>query len=324
MNWSPFKSLPWDIYVVSWELFKVMIPTLLVVKLFDMAGGVEALAWAMGPAMQVIGLPDDASIVLTTIMLTNVYAGFIIMAGMESLSNITSAQATSMAIFLLIAHGLPVECMITRRAGVRLRVMVPFRIVTAFLAAGLVHWIASPLGVMQEPAPIQLPSMDAEPTLVGWLIDQALGLVFIQVIIIVLLAFLALLKVIGVERLIKLALTPFLRLLGIGSDASTIAVVGITLGISFGGGLMIKEVDRGQIPQRDIFLVVMLMGLLHSIIEDTSIAMLLGPSLIIILIGRVVFSIMVMLLVKWLVFGRSEVFWRRYLVNERAMPATTP
>ncbi len=74
MNWSPFKSLPRDIYVVSWELFKVMIPTLLVVKLFDMAGGVEALAWAMGPAMQVIGLPDDASIVLTTIMLTNVYA----------------------------------------------------------------------------------------------------------------------------------------------------------------------------------------------------------------------------------------------------------
>ncbi len=48
MNWSPFKSLPRDIYVVSWELFKVMIPTLLVVKLFDMAGGVEALAgpWA--------------------------------------------------------------------------------------------------------------------------------------------------------------------------------------------------------------------------------------------------------------------------------------
>ncbi len=319
MNWSPFKSLHRDIYFVSWELFKIMIPTLLVVKLFDMAGGVAALAWAMGPAMQLIGLPDDTSIVLTTIMLTNVYAGFIIMAGMESLTELTMAQATSIAIFLLIAHGLPVECMITRRAGVRLRVMVPFRIVMAFLAAGLVHWIATPLGIMQDPAAIQLPAMDSDPTLLGWLVDQTLGLIFIQAIIIVLLAFLALLKVIGVERLIKIALTPFLKMLGIGADASTIAVVGITLGISFGGGLMIKEVDRGQIPQKDIFLVVMLMGLLHSIIEDTSIAMLLGPSLIIILIGRVVFSILVMLLVKWLVLGRSEYFWKKYLVNELAV-----
>jgi hypothetical protein len=161
--------------------------------------------------------------------------------------------------------------------------------------------------------------MDSDPTLLGWLVDQTLGLIFIQVIIIVLLAFLALLKVIGVERLIKIALTPFLKMLGIGADASTIAVVGITLGISFGGGLMIKEVDRGQIPQKDIFLVVMLMGLLHSIIEDTSIAMLLGPSLIIILIGRVVFSILVMLLVKWLVLGRTEYFWKKYLVNELAV-----
>ena len=47
MNWSPFKSLHRDIYFVSWELFKIMIPTLLVVKLFDMAGGVAALAWAL-------------------------------------------------------------------------------------------------------------------------------------------------------------------------------------------------------------------------------------------------------------------------------------
>jgi len=48
-----------------------------------------------------------------------------------------------------------------------------------------------------------------------------------------------------------------------------LAIVGITLGVSFGGGLLINEAKRGHISPRDIFVAMMLLNLLHSLIEDT-------------------------------------------------------
>ena len=80
------------------------------------------------------------------------------------------------------------------------------------------------------------------------------------------------LKYIGVEKLIEKALKPFLNFLGVGEKASTIAVVGVTLGIGFGAGLLIKEVKTGKLHYKDVFGVLVLVGMLHSIIEDTFVA----------------------------------------------------
>ena len=44
----------------------------------------------------------------------------------------------------------------------------------------------------------------------------------------------------GVEKVIQWMLRPLLKLVGIGKEAITITLVGITLGIAFGGGLLIK------------------------------------------------------------------------------------
>ena len=39
--------------------------------------------------------------------------------------------------------------------------------------------------------------------------------------------------------------------MGVGDKAATIAVVGVTLGLGFGGGLLIK-VSSGNIPKEDV------------------------------------------------------------------------
>ena len=44
-----FKKIVTDIYIVSWALFKVLIPTLIVVKIAEMAGAVYWLNVAMAP-----------------------------------------------------------------------------------------------------------------------------------------------------------------------------------------------------------------------------------------------------------------------------------
>ena len=65
--------------------------------------------------------------------------------------------------------------------------------------------------------------MSTAPTLNQWVIDQVKGLVFIQIVIIVLITFLEILKRIGIEKVIHICLSPFLKI--IGQSASTIVVV---------------------------------------------------------------------------------------------------
>ena len=67
----------------------------------------------------------------------------------------------------------------------------------------------------------------------------------IFVVILALMSFLKLLRWLGVERLIHKLLYPLLRLLGIGPAAANITVIGITLGLSFGAGLLLREAHSG-------------------------------------------------------------------------------
>jgi hypothetical protein len=50
----------------------------------------------------------------------------------------------------------------------------------------------------------------------------------------------------------------------------------MTLGITYGGGLIIRESRAGHLSSRDIFFSMALMGLCHSIIEDTLVMSTLG------------------------------------------------
>ena len=93
---------------------------------------------------------------------------------------------------------------------------------------------------------------------------------------------------------------PFLNFLGVGEKASTIAVVGVTLGIGFGAGLLIKEVKTGKLHYKDVFGVLVLVGMLHSIIEDTILILLLGSHISGILFFRLIYTIVIILFMKYL------------------------
>ena len=62
------------------------------------------------------------------------------------------------------------------------------------------------------------------------------------------------LKKIGVENLIKKLLKTPLKLMGISSSAINIIIVGLTIGLQFGGGLLIKEAKSGSINKQSILL----------------------------------------------------------------------
>ena len=309
-----------DIVAVSIGLFRIMIPTLLVVKLAQEIGFDDLLVFLFAPMMSAMDLPAAMAVILVATMLTNPYAGLIVATTIPEVAGLTVGQTSIVALFMLFTHGLPLEAMVSRKVGVQLWFVITIRIATAFLAGILLAQLFAMTGWFSAPAVINLLQLvgtgSADAGFLVWLNQQISALIVVQFVIIILVALLELLRILGVERFMTWLLSPLLRFMGIGERASTIAIVGVVLGLSFGSGLLMKDVATGTIVKKDVFGVVCFINLFHSAIEDTAVVLLLGPSLIIILAVRLVISVLVTMLVMAGASRLSDKGWRRYLTND--------
>lgn len=316
-----FSELVKEIWEVSYPLFKLMIPTIIIVKVLEMLGFVDYLGLVLGPIMNWVGLPESMGLVWATTILTNIYAGMLLFFHAQQGEVLTVAQVTVVAILMLMAHGLPIEARIAQQAGMRLRVTLLLRIGSGLVLAWLMNQIYQHFNWLQTPNQMVWQPEVPEPGLLPWALGQLESLVMIQIIIVVLLTVLKILKVIGIEALMIMLLRPVLRILGIGREATTITIVGVTLGLAFGGGLLMKEARAGHVSRRDIFAAMSLLALCHSIIEDTILVLLLGADLSGVLWARLIFSFIVIAVMTRMIDRLSIPFWKRHLTNQHAEAA---
>jgi spore maturation protein SpmB len=117
-----------------------------------------------------------------------------------------------------------------------------------------------------------------------------------------------------IDRLNNL-LEPALKVLGMSKNAAPITMIGMTLGLAYGGGLIIKEAKSGILSKKDAFLSLSLMGLSHSLIEDTLLLLAIGASLSGILLGRVVFSIVIMFILIKCINRLSKDTFHKFFIS---------
>ncbi|MBW3695798.1 hypothetical protein EK599_08830 [Vibrio sp. T187] len=291
-----FKELIRDIFDVTFTLFKIMIPIIIVIKVVEDLGGIVLLSEWLSPIMEFVGLPKELGLVWATTILTNIYAGLIVFINLDM--PLTVAQVSILGSMMLLAHSLPIEAAIAKKAGVNLLATLVIRIGGSLLLAWLLH-ISYQFGdVLNQPAVVLWqPEASADPSYLGWAMDQIKNFGVIFVVISALLFLLKVLKLLGVEKLMAVMLRPFLRVLGISKEATNLTIIGITLGLSFGGGLLISEAKRGHIAARDVFTAIMLLNLLHSLIEDTLLILLIGADFYTIFWGRLVFSVLIVAII---------------------------
>ena len=286
------KTLFDEVVTVSVPLFKLMIPIILLVKVLEEIGAITLLGQWLGPLMALVGLPEEMGLVWAATIATNIYGGMIVLYSVAADNTLTVAQMTVLGGLLLMAHGLPIETRIAQLAGMRMRVAIITRMFGAFAFDWLLHIFYDQTQTLQEPAQMMWQPQPIPDGLVYWFLAQAKALVMIQIVIIILLTFLKIMRMLGVEKVIQWMLRPLLKLVGIGKEATTITLVGITLGIAFGGGLLIKEAHAGHVSKKDVFTSLILLGFCHSLIEDTLLVILLGAHLSGVLWFRLVFAFM--------------------------------
>jgi len=293
------RKVAHDWYDITLTLFKVLIPALIVVRLLEQAGFVDLIAGLLAPIMHLIDLPPLAGLIWATAMLTNIYAGLVIM--ITYASDWSLAQVTCMGMLMLGAHNLLVEVSIARKAGCRILPQALMRIISAFLLAWLLSWYYADDAIMQQKhAFIWQPEVRGADWLT-WLETQTASLFWTAVIIFVLVSVLQIIKVTGIERMLERALKPLLKLIGISQKALSMTLIGMTLGLAFGGGLLIREAEKGELTPREILSAISLLGLCHSLIEDTLLIALTGASLWAVIAYRLAWALVLIALIARLI-----------------------
>ncbi len=277
-------------------LMKVMLPVMIAVQIGQSLGWVDALGRAIAPAMGLLQLPPEAGLIWVTGVFVGVYGAIAVLIGLAATIDLSVGQLSALCTMVLFAHSLPVEQAIVRRAGASFWGTGALRLGVALVYGGGVAWLSHLSGILAAPADLAWLHGSAPAGgggALAWVQDTAFSLALTFVIIVGLLVLLDGLERAGITRRITAWLTPLLRFSGLDARAAPVTTVGVLLGLTYGGALIIEEAERQQFSPRTRLLALSWLSLSHSLIEDTVLLMALGADIWVLLVGRVLITLLV-------------------------------
>ncbi|MCT7376895.1 nucleoside recognition protein [Chelativorans salis] len=276
---------------IYWELVRIMVPVTIVTEVMSRTGLIDLAAPALAPVMELFGLPPELGLAWLTGMLVGIWGAIAMIFTLVPATSMTVADITVFSALVLIAHGLPIEQKIIQKAGPGFAITTMIRIAGAIVYAMILHHLYATTGWLAETLdPTWIP-VAASTDWIGFFGGLMEALIYMLAILLALAWGLEVLKQTGIMALLMKILAPALRLAGIKSETGQFTAVGLFLGISYGGGLLIREARSGNLPPRQVFISCVFMGFAHSIIEDTLIVMALGADALGVLAGRLVFAV---------------------------------
>lgn len=251
-------------------LFKILIPISILIKILQETGGINYVSNFFDPLMQLMGLPGEMGIVWASAIFGNLYGGLLAFYSLQATVSLTVAQVTILMTALLIAHSFLMEVVVVYKAGLKWIPIVLFRLGMAVVVGIFLNFFYSATNLLQEPASqIMTLSAPADQSITAWIINELKNYISIALIILALIMVLEILKRIGLIAKLNKLLEPILNFIGMTSKIVPLTIIGLTLGLAYGGALIIDETRATSISKKDIFYSLLLMSLFHSIIEDT-------------------------------------------------------
>jgi spore maturation protein SpmB len=304
-----------------------MIPISIAVRLIQEWGLLTYFSQFLSPIMSVADLPAEMGLVWLTSMVVNIYGGLLTFFSIYPALGepMTVAQMTTLLTMILVAHTFPIELTISQKTGVKTWIMFLIRFGFAILLGFLMAKMYSAFHYLQEPTQITPIFSTTQKTWGAWALNELKNYAIITLIIFTLVTVLRLLQVTGLIKIINKTMQPALKWLGIGSEMLPLTIIGLTMGIAYGGGLMIEECrnNSNALKPKEIFYSMTLMGLFHSIIEDTLLMLSMGGHWSGVVVFRAVFAFVITYLIvrftrnvdekHFLKYVMTKAYGRRYL-----------
>ncbi len=309
-----------EIAWLYWELMKTILPIVIITQVLIEIGLLEWASPYFEPLMQTFGLPPELAFAWLTGIFAGIWGGLVVLFAVVSPAELTIGQVSIFSSLLLFAHALPVEQRIIQRAGPGFWITFFLRLFGGMIYAWLVVLIISGIEIYdQKISPLWIPEAQ-ENGWIGFFYTTAETFFWMLIVLIGLVLLLDGLKASGILDRLQRMILPIFKPAGLKEEASSLVSIGILLGITFGGGLLIREAKSGTISDRQIFLACVFMGFAHSLIEDTLVVMAVGADVYIVLVGRLIFAILATGLIALLIKSISQETFGRYLFHAKLKP----
>jgi len=257
-------------------LLKIILPISLVVRFLDYYGILAYIADFLNPAFLYLGLPGSTAIIFITSIFLPLYAPLAIITSMS----LTLRELTILALMCQISHNLPVECAIQAKTGTSFWSMVTLRIFMSIMVAVILNLILPQDMGMPIFAQTNAAAMNSiGDVFILWLKSSLQIALLILVIVTTLnIVYKVLDEYHLIEKLTKI-IAPVLKFFGLPTNTGFLWLIGYIVGLSYGGALMMEQMNEGKVTKSDAGLLNYHLAISHSIIEDNLLFVALGVSI---------------------------------------------
>jgi spore maturation protein SpmB len=278
----------------------ITIPISLAVKLMQEAGILPHIAAVFAPAFKLIGLPGESALVFISAAMLNVYTAIAVIKTLE----LNLRAITILALMCLISHNLFVETAVQKRTGSGLWRMLIVRLSSSFAAGCLLNLLLPADMGAQTFAAVAQARETFWTAMAGWGRDMGYLTVKILVLIVLLMILQRILAEFGVTRFLARLLKYPLIALGLPPDTVFLWIVANTLGLAYGAGVLIDEVESGKISREHADALNHHIGVCHSLLEDSFLFAAIGVPVVWITVPRVIIAAVVVWLRRLAMRGR--------------------
>jgi len=247
-------------------VLKLIVPLFILAEILLYLDVLKYVSFIFEPITNILDLPKEASVGIAAAMFFNIYAGLAFLAPL----NLSPYEWTILGTFLGIAHSLIVENAVMKRIGIPYWYSWALRIGMAFLAI-------LPLQLLPKDF-FKNTSLHAETishTFYLNFCDMLWNALQNSVILSV--------KVIVIVTAIIFAMDylksrDFMHRYQQKADSLFSLGAGLFLGITYGAGIIIAEVQKGTLSKEDILYISTFLMLCHSVIEDILLFVIFGAN----------------------------------------------
>jgi len=183
-----------------------------------------------------------------------------------------------------------VETAIQKKTGSNPWRMIVTRLSGSFIAAILLNVI---LPVQPIIAPVNLIHETKEfvPEFHIWFANISVTILKIVILVNLLLILQKILNEFGLIKWLLMPFTPLLRIMGLPASTGFLWMVAYTLGLSYGGAIMISQSEEVKLNPEDADLLNHHIALSHSQLEDTLLFVAVGYPIVILVLPRILLAI---------------------------------
>lgn len=269
---------------------RMMIPITLGVAVLKYLGVIALMTEYLTPIFKYIGLTGEGVLVFLTSIFASLYAAIAVIATLD----LDLRMVTILSVMGLLCHNLIIETIIQRKAEANPWAMVLLRITAALLAAWLLNLII-PTNYTGQ-LTLNHISTSANPT--SWAqVFMSWGRSMLELLPLMFSLILALnilqqiLREFNLIQKITRPLAPLMKIMGLPRETSFLWIVMNSLGLAYGGAVLIAEINNNQIPKQQAKLLNTHIALNHSTLEDTFLFLAIGINIGWLLIPRFLLAI---------------------------------